>query len=125
LQLYINSDTISYIQNTETIMFHVKQNKKGDNMAIKKERKTRVVTLKTLTKAQKIADEINSLVVGERMWSKAVKDGDVEESALWRLHVAAAKESLRDMGIPMGWRLEKEEKKEVKNLPTQQNIPFD
>jgi len=96
-------------------------------MAIKKERKARVVTQKTLTKPQRIADLINALVVGERMWAKAVKEEDAQESGLWRMHVAAATEGLKDMGIPMGWRMDREEQKqkEVKNLPIQQDIPFD
>jgi len=94
-------------------------------MAIKKERKPRVVKPKTLTKVQKIADEINSLVVGKYMWEKANQEQNTESMQMWREYVSAATDSLRDMGIPMGWRLAEDELRKKENLPLQQDIPFD
>jgi len=94
-------------------------------MAIKKERKPRVVTKKALTKAQRIADEINSLVVGKYMVSKALEEKNAEEMAMWIEHIQAATDALKDLGIPMGWRMVEKTEREIQNLPIQQDIPFD
>jgi len=106
-------------------MFHVKQNKKGDNMAIKKERKTRTVAKKILTRAQRIADAIDSLDVARMMIEDARNNKNPEMENRWVRQMSGLKDNLRDLGIPVGWREETVKEVEDKKLPIQQDIPFD
>jgi len=94
-------------------------------MAIKKERKPRTVTKKILTRAQRIADAIDSLDVARMMIEDARNKGEIEKENRWIHQLNIVKDNLRDFGVPMGWRDVVKEEREIKNLPIQQDIPFD
>jgi len=94
-------------------------------MTIKKERKTRTVRAKVTTKVQKIADAINSYKVGMVEKSIAIQEGRLGTAEEWAEYAKEAIDRLMDLGIDVEWRKKERKEMEVKNLPIQQDLPFE